>query len=95
METTVALVNEQTKFRDTLRERLQENEQLFWQNMANLKPKDFIDSYIKLLPFAYAKMPDMSIGEDGQQKLLLEETRRRATIIGKGLPVDNIKKEEQ
>lgn len=55
--------------------------------MNELKPKEWIDAYIKILPYGFAKVPEEKpIGDDERGRLILEETKRKATIIGAGLP---------
>lgn len=60
----------------------------FWAKLETLKPKDFCDTYLKMMQYGFAKVPDeRPIGEEERQRLVLEETTRKATIIGAGLPV--------
>lgn len=59
----------------------------FWQYLEDLPPKAFMEYYIKMLPYGFSKVPDeRPIGEDERQRLILEETTRKATLIGGGLP---------
>lgn len=75
------------KFRDTLQEQLLYHYKDFWNNLMELKPKDFCDTYIKMLPYAFSKVPEEKpLDEEGKQKLILEETTRKATLISSGLP---------
>ncbi len=75
------------KFRDKIRLQLLDHEKEFWQRLGQLKPKDFCDIYIKMLPYGFAKVPEEHpLDEDSRNKLILEETTRKATIIGGGLP---------
>lgn len=73
-------------FRLNVRKQLQYNSAIFWEKLAGLPPKDFCDIYLKILPYGFAKMPDEKpLDEEGKQKLILEETTRKATIISGGL----------
>ena len=75
------------KFRDTLQEQLLYHYKDFWNNLMELKPKDFCYTYIKMLPYAFSKVPEEKpLDEEGKQKLILEETTRKATLISSGLP---------
>jgi len=59
----------------------------FWDYLEKLPPKQFMEIYLKMMPYGFAKVPDeRPIGEDERQRLILEETTRKATIIGGGLP---------
>lgn len=73
--------------RAEIQRQLIENAPNFWANLAELKPKDFCEVYLKMMQYGFAKVPDeRPIGEDERQRLILEETTRKATIIGGGLP---------
>ena len=73
--------------RRSIQQQLLDNSKLFWQNLSQLKPRDFCEVYLKILPYGFSKVPDeRPIGEDERQRLILEETTRKATLIGGGLP---------
>lgn len=75
------------KFREKLQEQLLYHYTDFWDNLMELKPKDFCDTYIKMLPYAFSKVPEEKpLNEEGKQRLILEETTRKATLISHGLP---------
>jgi len=75
------------KFRETVQEQLMYHYRDFWNNLLQLKPKDFCDTYLKLLPYAFSKVPEEKpLDEEGKQRLILEETTRKATLISGGLP---------
>jgi hypothetical protein len=84
------------KFRETLQDQLMYHYKYFWDNLFQLKPKDFCDTYLKLLPYAFSKVPEEKpLDEEGKQRLILEETTRKATLISGGLPeVENMSYEE-
>lgn len=70
-----------------IQRKLIENADKFWKDWEELKPKDRCELYLKMMPYGFAKVPDeRPIGEDERQRLILEETTRKATIIGAGLP---------
>lgn len=84
--------------RDEIKKQLVKYGPKFWQIMENLPPKDFIDVYLKILPYGFAKAPEeRPIGEEEQAKLVLEEVSRKATIIGRGLqaPAEEAEAEEK
>lgn len=73
--------------REQIQDQLIKNADVFWQNMSQLKPKDFCDVYLKMLPYGFSKVPEEKpITEDERGRLILEEKTRRATIISGGLP---------
>lgn len=75
------------KFRDRIKLELLEHADEFWQKLKLCKPKDYCDVYLKMMPYGFAKVPDEKpLDEEGKQKLILEETTRKATIISGGLP---------
>ena len=75
------------KFRDRIKLELLEHADEFWKNLALCKPKDFCDVYLKMMPYGFAKVPDEKpLDEEGKQRLILEETTRKATLISNGLP---------
>lgn len=75
------------KFRDRIKHELLEHAEDFWRNLKLCKPKDFCDVYLKMMPYGFSKVPDEKpLDEEGQHKLLLEETTRKATLISSGLP---------
>ena len=77
------------KFQENLKKLLIDNTELFFENMAQLKPKDMCDVYLKMLPYAISKVPEMrELDDPTKQKLLLEETTRKATLIAGGAPVE-------
>lgn len=85
------------EMRSFIQDQLSANSKLFWDNMKLLKPKEFCDVYTRLLPFAVPKAEAAPLKEN-EGKLILEETKRRATIIGAGIPVKKtveIEEEEQ
>ena len=75
------------KFRDRIKLELLEHSEEFWKNLRLCKPKDFCDVYLKMMPYGFAKVPDEKpLDEEGKQRLILEETTRKATLISGGLP---------
>lgn len=73
--------------RAEIQRQLIENAPNFWSNLAELKPKDFCEVYLKMMAYGFAKVPEeRPIGEDERGRLILEEKTRKATIIGAGLP---------
>ena len=75
------------KFRESVQEQLMYHYKDFWYNLLQLKPKDFCDTWLKLLPYAFSKVQEeRPLDEDGKQRLILEETTRKATLISGGLP---------
>lgn len=59
----------------------------FWEYLEKLPPKAFMEIYIKMMPYGFAKVPEeRPISEDERARLILEETTRKATLIGGGLP---------
>lgn len=84
---SVAPKMDSAQMREEIQRQLIKNSDKFWKNMAELKPKEWIDAYIKILPYGFAKVPEEKpIGDDERGRLILEETKRKATIIGAGLP---------
>lgn len=76
-----------SKFKDKLKRQLIDHADEFWENMRQLKPKDFCDVYLKMMPYGFSRVPDeRPIDDETKQKLILEETTRKATLIGGGLP---------
>lgn len=75
------------KFRDRIQHELLEHASDFWSNLNKLRPKEFCDVYLKMMPFGFSKVPEEKpLDEEGKRRLILEETTRKATIIGEGLP---------
>lgn len=75
------------KFRESIQTQLLYHAKDFWANLLELKPKDFCDVYLKMMPYGFSKVPDEKpLDEEGKQKLILEETTRKATLISGGLP---------
>ena len=73
--------------RSDIQRQLMDHSDEFWECFAQLKPKDKCEIFLKMLPYGFAKVPDeRPMGEDERQRLILEETTRKATIIGGGLP---------
>ena len=73
--------------RSDIQRQLIEHSNEFWDCFAQLKAKDKCEIFLKMLPYGFAKVPDeRPMGEDERQRLILEETTRKATIIGGGLP---------
>lgn len=82
-------LRKQDNFREGIKRQLMDHSKEFWYNLNQLKPKDFCDVYLKMLPYGFAKVPDeRPLDEAAQQKIILEETTRKATVIGGGLPED-------
>jgi hypothetical protein len=74
------------KFRERIQLELLEHAEDFWKNLRECKPKDFCDVYLKMMPYGFSKVPDEKpLDEEGKQKLILEETTRKATLISEGL----------
>lgn len=75
------------KFRERIQQELLAHADQFWVNLASCKPKDFCDVFLKMMPYGFAKVPDEKpLDEEGKQRLILEETTRKATLISSGLP---------
>lgn len=73
--------------REEIQRKLIENADKFWENLAELKPKDFCEVYLKMMSYGFAKVPEeRPIGEEERARIVLEQTTRKATIIGGGLP---------
>lgn len=91
---SIRIANKQDKFRDRLRAQLEANESLFWERLAQLPPKDFVDAYVKVLPFAYAKVPEPKTTAD-RAALVIEDRVRTVKAIQQGLPEENAEYEEE
>lgn len=75
------------KFRERIQQELLAHADQFWDNLALCKPKDFCDVFLKMMPYGFAKVPDEKpLDDEGKQRLILEETTRKATLISSGLP---------
>lgn len=75
------------RFRERIQDQLLYHAKDFWDNLLLLKPKDFCDVYLKMMPYGFSKVPDEKpLDEEGKQRLILEETTRKATLISSGLP---------
>ena len=87
----------QDEFRELIRKRLKELEPLFWQNLSQLKPREMVDAYMRLLQYGYSRAPEeRPLDEEGKRKLVLEETTRKATLIESGLPpAEDFESEEE
>ena len=73
--------------REEIQQKLIENADKFWADWNELKPKDRCELYLKMMPYGFAKVPEeRPLGADEQGRLILEETKRTATLIGGGLP---------
>ena len=72
--------------REEIQQQLIANAPKFWENLAELKPKDFCEVYLKMMSYGFAKVPEeRPIGEEERARLILEETTRKATLIGGGI----------
>jgi hypothetical protein len=75
------------KFREQIQRELLDHADAFWENLCKCKPKDFCDVYLKMMQYGFAKVPEEKpLDEEGKQRLILEETTRKATLISSGLP---------
>ena len=73
--------------RDEIKQQLIDNADKFWENMGKLPPKQFCEVYLKMLPYGFSRVPEEHpVSDDVRQRLVLEETTRKATLIGAGLP---------
>lgn len=72
--------------REEIKQQLVNNADKFWANMNELKPKDYCEIYLKMMPYGFARAPEVGLTDSERGKLILEETKRKATIIGAGLP---------
>lgn len=92
----LSVKTDSASMRAEIQRQLIENAPNFWEKLSVLKPKDFCEVYLKMMAYGFAKVPEeRPIGEDERQRLILEETTRKATIIGGGLPPIEDEIEEQ
>lgn len=72
--------------REDIKRQLVDHSDKFWQNMDQLKPKDYCEIFLKMLPYGFSRVPDEKSLADGDRKrLVYEETTRRAHILSGGI----------
>ena len=82
-------------FRSYLQRQLIDNADMFWHNLSMLKPKDACDIYLKMMQYGFSRAPEeRPLDAEGQARLVLEETQRKATIIAGGIPIEDEFEEE-
>ena len=75
------------RMREEIQQQLIKNSDRFWEYMDALPPRQWLETYLKILPYGFSKAPEeRPIGPDERNRLILEETTRKATIISNGLP---------
>jgi hypothetical protein len=75
------------KFREDIQQALLDRANEFWEQLQHCKPKEYCDIYLKMMQYGFAKVPDEKpLDDEGKQRLILEETTRKATLISGGLP---------
>lgn len=75
------------RFREEVQNKIIDNLDAFWDDVMALKPKDRCDVMLKMMAFGFAKPPEEKpLGEDERGRIILEETKRKATLISGGIP---------
>lgn len=75
------------KFREEIQQALLDRASEFWEQLQYCKPKEYCDVYLKMMQYGFSKVPDEKpLDDEGKQRLILEETTRKATLISGGLP---------
>lgn len=88
--------NAANNFRENIKRQLIDHSKDFWANMSLLKPKDYCDVFLKMMPYGFAKVPDeRPMDDETRAKLLYEETTRKATLISGGIPTVDADYEEE
>ncbi len=96
---SVQLRNNKEEFRLNVQHVLIENRDAFIRSMNELKPRDFCEVYLKLLPYGFSRVPeDRTIVAESDQKLIAihEKEKEILSIIQGGIDneLDDIEIEE-
>ena len=68
---------QQQEFRLKVQDLIKDNLALFQENLAALDPKDYCDTFIKMIPFGFGRAPEdkPKPADDGSGDFLVERTR--------------------
>ena len=76
-----------SNYKDRIKKNLIDHEKEFWEAYSNLPALEKCKIYLALLPYGFSKAPEeRALDSAGKQRLILEETQRKATLISGGLP---------
>jgi hypothetical protein len=69
-------------FRQKMQNMLLQHEEKMLDSLSKLPPKDFLDIYVKLLPYGFSKVPEeRPIEVPDNANAILEERQRKITLI--------------
>lgn len=69
-------------FRQKMQNMLLQHEEKMLDSLSKLPPKDFLDIYVKLLPYGFSKVPEeRPIEPITDAHAILEERQRKITLI--------------
>ena len=84
-------VMSQEDFREQMRLSVANRIDEFWQNMAFLKHKDYVDAWLKAAAFGFSKAPtEREMDEEEKQKQAMKESKRRADLIRRGIQTEDM-----
>lgn len=80
----------QDDFRECMRTGLTEHFDEFWNNLQQLKPRDFVDGYLKALQYGFSRAPsEKELDEEEKQRQQLREQQRKQELIERGIQLED------
>ncbi len=84
----------QEDFRECMRSGLTEHFDEFWKNLQQLKPRDFVDGYLKALQYGFSRAPsEKELDDEEKQRLQQREQQRKQELIERGIQTEDMEEE--
>lgn len=79
----------QEDFREAMRCGVAEHLGEFWKNLNLLKPRDYVDGFLKAASYGFSRAPsEKEIDEEQKEQRRLREQQRRQELITRGIELE-------
>jgi hypothetical protein len=81
----------QEDFREQMREDVAAHMKQFWDNLNQLKPKDYVEGWLKAAAYGFSRAPsEKELDEEEKQKQAARESQRKADLISRGIQTEDM-----
>lgn len=80
----------QEDFREQMRQGVTAHLDEFWDNLRQLKPRDYVDAFLKAASYGFSRAPtEKELDDDQREEQRLKEQQRKQELIDRGIELED------